>query len=350
MKRLSARRPLPARRGFTLIELLVVISIIATLMSLVLPAVQSARATARKLECANNLKQMALATTSFATAHNGQLPLLIGPGPGLSTIVVPFHISLLPYMDQAAAVEFVEQQVDATTANAALTGTILPNIYKAFTCPDDSNHFRQPGGNSYVANAGYGEFTLTAATGEIVADSVHSTSNPNWDGTSGSETQLDRQIARATGLMWIADADGWRSTIDNVINGDGSGQTIMYSENMNAGSLATAAASLVAADVGFVIDRGALSFTAAPAGQPQRVLGIAAVGTTFPSYKINSNKGTLIGTSPVPSSLHPGGVNAAFCDGHVGYLNANMDGIVYASLLTPTGVRYGQIPISEGAF
>ena len=345
MKRLSARRPLPTRRGFTLIELLVVISIIATLMSLVLPAVQSARATARKLECANNLKQLVLATTSFATAHNGQLPLLIGPGPGLSTANVSFHITLLPYMDQAAAIEYVEQQTSAANANTAL-GTVLTNSYKAFTCPDDGNHFRQAGGNSYVANAGYGEFAQTAATGVIAASIVHSTSNPNWDGTGASETQLDRQIARATGLMWIADADGWRSTLDNVINGDGSGQTIMYSENLNANSLNLVT---VAADNGFVIGRSAITFAAAPSGQPQRVLGISTVPAPF-AYKINSNRGTLIGTSPVPSSLHPGGVNAAFCDGHVGFLSAGMDSIVYASLLTPTGVRFGQVPISEAGF
>ena len=136
------------RRGFTLIELLVVIAIIAVLIALLLPAVQAAREAARRIQCTNNLKQLALALHNYSTAV-GAFPVGIdntsaytGAPPGsLSTWTAwSAQALLLPYVEQGPLYNaanfswtccYVGPQANATNS------TVYNTRIAAFLCPSD---------------------------------------------------------------------------------------------------------------------------------------------------------------------------------------------------------------------
>nr|WP_044180760.1 DUF1559 domain-containing protein [Pirellula staleyi] len=98
------------QRGFTLVELLVVIAIIGVLVALLLPAVQSARESARRMQCASQMKQLGLAAHNFHDVRGSFPPGYLGPLPHTQYQDHPsdqqyigFMAYLLPYMEQSPA-------------------------------------------------------------------------------------------------------------------------------------------------------------------------------------------------------------------------------------------------------
>lgn len=122
------------RPGFTLVELLVVIAIIGILVALLLPAVQSAREAARRMQCSNNLKQMGLAVHNFHGAQSGSPPVHIDE-PGGSRKGSTWMLVILPYLEQTNLYDQfdlgVNWDVSPNPTAAALPGAALP-VYR---CP-----------------------------------------------------------------------------------------------------------------------------------------------------------------------------------------------------------------------
>ena len=99
------------RRGFTLVELLVVIAIIAMLVTLLLPAVQAARESARRAQCMNNLRNVGLAIQNFHSARN-KIPsshrFESGPGEADTQSGRGWISMTLPFLEEQAKYDMLE--------------------------------------------------------------------------------------------------------------------------------------------------------------------------------------------------------------------------------------------------
>ncbi|TWU43844.1 hypothetical protein Q31b_13760 [Novipirellula aureliae] len=169
----------PRRTAFTLVELLVVIAIIGVLVAILLPAVQSAREAARRLQCQNHLKQITLALHNYHGMHQSMPVSMTGADQYDGGAGSGFHSWLsriLPQIEQAALYEQIhfdrplsdkiDYQFDSeygeyTLSPSLADATVLAAIVPTFLCPSDPNAEIQdtlgiqtaPG--SYAGNIGW---------------------------------------------------------------------------------------------------------------------------------------------------------------------------------------------------
>ncbi|MEZ6108740.1 MAG: DUF1559 domain-containing protein [Pirellulaceae bacterium] len=141
----TKRWPSTARMGFTLVELLVVIAIIGILTAITVPAVQMAREYARRTTCANNMRQLAVATVDYEST-NRKYPSAFATWPrtgGVSTQLHPWSVALLPHLDQKPMYDEIQ--------SVGLYNSMQNGYVKVFNCafePDRSgsrrrNHMRR---------------------------------------------------------------------------------------------------------------------------------------------------------------------------------------------------------------
>ena len=133
----------PTQRAFTVVELLVALAIMGLLAALLLPAVQSSRASARRSQCASHLRQIGIAAYSYEELHR-QLPFT-HHGAGLL-------FSLLPHLEQTAEYDRL-QELLAGDQDDQLKATRTAARIATYLCPDDSEA-TSPAASSYLVNRG----------------------------------------------------------------------------------------------------------------------------------------------------------------------------------------------------
>ena len=284
------------KRGFTLVELLVVITIIGMLMALLLPAVQSARETARRMTCANNLKQWGFANMQYESSKERFTGYrnFVGNDTAGNPMIVSWVIMLFPYVEQKQMYDLWKDPNVLITDKPVIT-------WELTSCPSD---VRDPPIDprrpwlAYMVNCGAPNASRTSGGAYI--------DGPAWGIFHNHDT---RPAPAGVG------PNPQICSLDYMNQHDGTTYTLMMSENLNG----DAWTDLGEANVGFLVD---------PLWDPD----IGAAGTTPVPPPINQDPD---GDHPRPSSRHPGGVNAYWCDGHNSFLSDGIAYLTYQQIVTP---------------
>ena len=343
-------------RGFTLIELLVVIAIIGVLIALLLPAVQAAREAARRMQCANNLKQVGLALLNYESVH-AVLP------PGRLNSRVPgagrcwgAYSQILPQLDGQPLFNALNFLADpdpdyTTSASAAANRTVSVVAVATLLCPSDPAPALAPvGGGPY---AGHNYPPCVGSGFAVTPDPPAPLSPPDGllfensavrlagivDGTSNTVAvaETTRSLGAPTGFSPAAafardPLGGFVLTGNNTA---GNGPPILSDADY-------AARCLTRAPAGFQPTRGIKWLYGAPGHsmynhrRPPNDRRYDCRGGLPHSDKSAADWRNLT-LNIAARSRHPGGVNALFADGHVAFMKDSVSVPTWQALATRAG-------------
>lgn len=281
-------------RAFTLVELLVVIAIVGLLIGLLLPAVQQAREAARRMRCTNNLKQLALAAASYQDVNG------VFPGATYGAVNFGHFVRLLPYLEQSAAyhsANFSRQGLfpeNITVAGYAIGGLLCPSDTNSGPVPVDASEwpFGVPPGSWRQCFSSYGGCAGTWTLNLY----------------SGNE-RFAQRYANMNGVIFA------ESTVGPAGITDGTSNTLLLGESAH-GMLA-----------GRRVIYGSSPWPSSNYHWWQIGSGeLTQVETFFPPNGVPRSREVLGAHAPrTSSSFHPGGVNAALCDGSVRFIKETID-------------------------
>jgi prepilin-type N-terminal cleavage/methylation domain-containing protein len=306
-------RPFGVRRraAFTLVELLVVIAIIATLIGLLLPAVQAARESARRASCTNNLKQIGLAMHTYANAQKERLPPGAPQRRSASNAYHGLFTHLLPFVEQQTL--YNSLALYQPTANDT---TARYSVVQAYVCPSwaDPPVFRDQA-QPYMNGA------ITTYQG---SNGAHVNPNPKLVTSTQGDLPNNGLVISGEGNdakeAFVASSIRFREVVDGLSN------TIFVSEFVHRDMVNGAPAAAPGNVRPWMLSNNG-----------QRGLYTAKMIDLSPNQVVMRDVGGVQFNELPFSSFHRGIVLAAFGDASVRQIDDSIAIAVYKALATASG-------------
>ena len=303
------------RTGFTLVELLVVITIIALLVAILLPAVQSTREATRRTYCANNIRQVALATLNYAAAQSERLPPLEDGrfrSKNQKNTGIGWRYHVLPFLEEGGVFELLSDPYSweyASNRRSEPEAPTRPAVIQTLLCPSTPGTPRIDTSSRIISKH----------NGETLFDSIAA----RQSGTP-AEVWLENDSARFEGAWagrrkWNGDETlGWHRDKPAALKWitDGLSKTLLVTEAAGGPQTCT---------MQFCEDDSVFAY--AWISGHQSVNEKVRLPSHFPKYINHQN---IFGIY----SFHAGGAQTAMCDGSVRFLPEDIDRQTLFSLAT----------------
>lgn len=327
------------RRGFTLIELLVVITIVGLMVAILLPAVQQAREAARRMQCANHLKQFGIALHNYHFTYNSFPPAKGGThGYGSPSRLDGNYlrksgtIALLPQLEQQALFERIEAGDPTTLPPIPRGGPApfsmndpAPTIYRqnisTFVCPSD------PGIDSDRGNCNF-----AFCRGDFI----------------GTDSRSGRDARNVNGLFCLVTCFGFKDILDGASNTIAMSERVQANFGIGAKASPDIRESTIIGVPAIIVNPAMCAVTASGNIKGRRYINGSSIKGRFSSIwsdgqpeinsfftvtppngascisDLNHNADAVVGIYAA-SSYHVGGANALMADGGVKFASDSID-------------------------